>query len=359
MLGIFTDDFYPFIGGMGRYVHELTRRLPRGRVRIFSPCRNHIPNHVRVEPALHRRLQNLSYSFWLHRHIERIIDAYRLTRINIHCGPGGLFLLRSLHVPVIATCHHTYWQQSHRIPSQFWKRVFIPFEKQTYRNAGRVLCQSPDTEDVLSKRYGIDPADIAVNPIGIDPGQFHPIEGSTKIPESLLFVGRLGKRKGVDFLLRSMHGVVEKMPGVMLYIGGSGKGQRRLQKYVHKHHLSENVTFLGHIPGNRMNEWYNRVNCVVVPSMFEGFGLTVTEAMAAGTPVIATQVDSLRNLIADGVDGSLVPYGNVRMLGQRICSLLSDPEKQAAFSSKGIEKAKRRYAWDGIISVFMRDAKIG
>jgi len=210
----------------------------------------------------------------------------------------------------------------------------------------------------LVKHYSIDPANIVVNPIGIDPRQFHPIEGMKKIPGSLLFVGRLDKRKGVDFLLRSMCYVVDEIPDAMLYIGGRGKGRGELQRYVNKHRLSENVTFLGHIPGNQINQWYNRVGCVVVPSMFEGFGLTVTEAMAAGTPVIATQVDSLKHLITDGMDGFLVPYGDVQMLGRRISSLLGDPGRRAAFSSKGLEKTERRYAWEGIISTYMRETHL-
>lgn len=357
-LGIFTDDFYPFIGGMGRYVHELTRQLPRDQVIIFSPSENEIPNHVRVIPVLHRKLRNLSYSFWLHRNVSRIISEYDLARINIQCGPGGLFLLRLLDVPVVATVHHTWWQQSHYIPSQFWKRLFVPFERWTYRRADKIICDAADSRNVLIERYGIAPEKIVVIPIGIDPQLFHPMEEIRVIPNSLLFVGRPDKRKGIDFLLQAMPRVVEKVPDVHLHIGGTGKGLEIRKRYVKDRHIERNVTFLGFIPEDRLNHWYNRVQCVIVPSVFEGFGLTVLEAMAAGTPVIATDVDSLRDLVEDGEDGYLVTYGDVPMLADRIISLLKDRNKRNSFAEKGKEKVKRVYHWDCIIEAFRKEVHL-
>lgn len=354
-LGILTDDFYPFIGGMGRYVHELSRQLPREQIIIFSPSENEIPNHVRVTPALHRKLRNLSYSFWLHRNVNRVISDHNLSRINIQCGPGGLFLLRSLDIPVIATCHHTWWQQSHYIPSQFWKRLFVPFERRTYQRADRIICDAADSRDILIEKYDMPPEKIVVIPIGVDPQQFHPIESEGKIPHSLLFIGRPDKRKGIDFLLQAMRRVVERIPDSKLFVGGTGRGQARLRRVVKDLHIERNMEFLGFIPEEELNRWYNRVQCVIVPSVFEGFGLTVVEAMAAGTAVIATNVDSLRDLVEHDVDGYLVDYGDSIALGDAIVSLLGDEDKRVSFVEKGIEKVERRYRWDSILEAFMKE----
>jgi len=355
-LGIFTDDFYPFIGGMGRYVHELSKRLPRDRVVIFSPSENGISNHVRIEPVLHRRLRNLSYSWWLHRNIDRTIVDYDLTGANIQCGPGGLFLLRSLDIRVVATCHHTWWQQSHHIPGQFWKRLLIPFERRTYHRADTVICDAADSRRVLVDNYGISPEKVTVIPIGVDSQAFHPIRGTDVIPGSLLFVGRPDRRKGIDFLLRAMPDVVKHIPTVRLYISGTGKGTKRWKRFVREHHLEKHVTFLGFVPESRLNHWYNRVQCVIVPSVFEGFGLTALEAMAAGTAVIATNVDSLRDLVSDGVDGRLVEYGDTAALCSRVVSLLGNAGMREALAKRGLEKVKRFYSWDGIAEAFMREA---
>ena len=345
-LGLFTDDFYPFIGGMGRYVYEVTQRVPDSDLIIFSPCSNDMPNHVQVNPPHHHQLRNLSYSFWLHWNIEKIIRQYRLSRINIQCGPGGLLLLKKIGIPVVATCYHTWWQQSQYIGSQFWKKVFIPFERRTYRLADKIICISEDSRNMLVERYGIPPAKIEVIHPGVDINRFYPLADTQKIPNSLLYVGRVDRRKGADFLIRSIPYVVEHIPELQLYIGGRGKDLAKIKQFVDRHDLSKNVKFLGFIPDDDLNMWYNKVQCVVVPSVFEGFGLTAVEAMAAGTSAICTRVDSLRNIIQDGRCGYLVDYGDTTALGKKMVSLLRDERKQIEFGQQGREAVERHYNWD-------------
>jgi glycosyltransferase involved in cell wall biosynthesis len=345
-LGIFTDDFYPHIGGIGRYVYEVTRRLPEEKLLIFSPCDNEVPNHIRVNPPLHKRFRNLSFSAWLHRNVQDMIKRYRLSRINIQCGPGGLFLLRKIEVPVIATCYHTWWQQAHHIRSQFWKKIFLPFERHTYGLADRIVCISKDSRNMLVEKYGIQPDKIAVVHPGVDIHRFFPIGNTEKTPNSVLFVGRVDKRKGADFLIRSMPHVVDRIPEVKLYIGGEGKGLSKLKQFVDTHHLSRNVQFLGFIPDDALNMWYNRVQCVVVPSVFEGFGLTAVESMAAGTSVICTRVASLQHIIENGVCGYHVEYNDTTALGEKIVSLLKDRNMQNEFGKKGREMVELHYNWD-------------
>ena len=345
-LGLFTDDFYPYIGGMGRFVYELTWRIPESRLIIFSPCSNEMPNHIQVSPSLHQQLRNLSYSYWLHRNLEKLIGQYSLTRINIQCGPGGIFLLKRAGIPVIATCYHTWWQQSHYIGSQFWKKCFVPFERYTYRLANTIICISEDSRKVLIEKYGIAPDKLAVVHPGADIQCFFPIAEVDRLPNSVLFVGRVDKRKGADFLIRSLPYVVEHLPEVQLYIGGKGKDLAKLKQFADAHGLFENVKFLGFIPDDDLNMWYNKVRCVVVPSVFEGFGLTAVEAMASGTSVICTRVDSLRDIVQNSNCGYLVDYGDTTALSQKIISLLKDTNKQNEFSQKGREAVERLYNWD-------------
>ena len=162
----------------------------------------------------------------------------------------------------------------------------------------------------------------------------------------MLFVGRVDKRKGADFLIRSLPYVVEHLPEVQLYIGGKGKDLAKLKQFADAHGLSENVKFLGFIPDDDLNMWYNKARCVVVPSVFEGFGLTAVEAMASGTSVICTRVDSLKDIVQNSNCGYLVDYGDTTALSQKIISLLKDTNKQNEFSQKGREAVERLYNWD-------------
>ena len=345
-LGIFTDDFYPHIGGMGRYVYEVTSRLPKKQLLIFSSGDNKIINHIRVKTRFHSKLKNLSFSVWLHQNVNQLMKKYNLSKINIQCGPGGLFLIKNVDVPVIATCHHTYWQQAHYIKSQFWKRIFIPFEKRTYQRADRIICDSEDSKHILTDKYDISPEKIVVIPIGVDGNRFYSINSVRKIPKSLLFVGRIDKRKGVEFLIKAMRLVVKEIPDVKLFIGGTGKDMPKLKKYVKRHNLGENVEFLGFIFEDKLNEWYNKVQCVVVPSVFEGFGLTAIETMSCGTPVIATNVNGLKDIVENDVNGFLVEYNDIPSLSDRIIYLLGNKTKQAEFIKKGKKKVATVYNWD-------------
>jgi glycosyltransferase involved in cell wall biosynthesis len=348
-LGIFSDDFLPFSGGMGRYLVEVTRRLPEARHLVFSPCDNRIPNHIQVRPAFHDSLHNISFSIWLHRAVDRLIDRYALTRINIQCGPGGIFLLKKIRVPVVATCYHTWWQQSHYIPAQFWKRVFIPFERRTYQRADRVICISEDSRDILAKKYRIPPDKLAVITPGVDTRQFFPMPEIKKRRNSLLYVGRVDRRKGVDFLIRAMPEVARQIPDVTLYVGGTGKDLPLLKNFVRAQSLERNVEFLGFIPENSLNTWYNQVQCAIAPSVFEGFGLTVVEAMAAGTSVISTRVDSIRRIVRDGTCGYLVDYGDTAALARRVVDLLGDEATRAKFVEEGLKQVRSLFSWEAVM----------
>jgi D-inositol-3-phosphate glycosyltransferase len=87
---------------------------------------------------------------------------------------------------------------------------------------------------------------------------------------------------------------------------------------------------------------------VIIPSVFEGFGLTAIEAMACGTPVIATDVDALRDVIEDGENGLLVPYNDIEALSTKILYLLKNQAEQLKFSINGRKKVQTVYNWDNI-----------
>ncbi|MCK4825994.1 glycosyltransferase family 4 protein, partial [bacterium] len=198
-------------------------------------------------------------------------------------------------------------------------------------------------------KYDVPPDKMVVIPIGVDANKFYPIANIKKIPNSILFVGRVEKRKGPDFLIRAMPLVAKKIPEVRLFVGGTGKEVPKLKRYSKEFNLERNVEFLGFVPEGKLNVWYNRVQCVVVPSMFEGFGLTVIEAMAAGTCVVATNVDSLKDIVEDDVSGFLVDYDDVHALSEKIVRLLGDKKKQEEFIEKGKEMVETIFNWDVVM----------
>ena len=310
---------------------------------FFSPAQNSLPDHILITHWAIHLFKQVGVSIWLFFNGNNIISEYRLDKLNIHAGPGGVLLIRKLPIQVLVTCHHTYWQQYTHIKSQFWKRIFLPFERRTYRLADKIICDCEDTKRVLIERYAIPSGKITVIHCAVDAKKFN-FKKLPKKPGSVLYVGRIAKRKGIDFLIRSMPLVVGAMPDAQLLVGGKGSYLEKMKSLVRQLNLEHNVTFLGFIPDDQLNELYNRAQCVVVPSIFEGFGITVIEALAAGTRVVGTDVDGIREILHSGDFGRLAPYGDHRALADAIVAELKEPKRAGALPPQyGVEQFRERY----------------
>jgi len=327
--GIITFDFFPFIGGIGRFTYTLYNELKSKDIIFFSPTVNTLDNHIHVNFWAVRFFKQVGVSIWLLLHGKRIISEYRLDKLNIHAGPGGVLYIRKLPIPVFVTCHHTYWQQFTYIKSQFWKRIFLPFEQRTYRLADRIICDCEDTKRVLIERYDVPPGKITVIHCAVDTGKFHVVNLPEK-PHCALYVGRIAKRKGIDFLICSMPYVVQMIPDVQLLVGGKGTYLEKMKSLVRKLNLERNVSFLGFVPDDHLNTLYNQAQCVVVPSIFEGFGISVIEALAAGKRVVGTNTDGIREILRNPDLGRLVPYGDTGALAEAIAAELNEPKRAGA-----------------------------
>lgn len=324
--GIITYDFFPLIGGIGRVTYTLYCAFKNNNILFFSPADNVLPGHIRLNFWAVRFIKQVGVSVWLHLNVHKIISEYSLDKLNIHSGSGGVLFFRRIGIPVIITCHHTYWQQYTYIKSQFWKRIFLPFEKRTYRLADKIICDCEDTKRVLLERYDIPEEKLIVITCAVDSKNFYN-SGQQKNPNSILYIGRIDKRKGIEFLIRSMPYVVQQIPEARLLIGGKGSYLEKMKSLVSQLDLERNVTFLGFIPDDQLNSLYNKAQCVVVPSIFEGFGMTVIEALAAGTRVVGTNVDGIRSTLTSGDYGPLVPYGNQCAMAEAIIAELKNPRK--------------------------------
>jgi glycosyltransferase involved in cell wall biosynthesis len=302
------------------------RELKGSDVLFFSPAENSLPGHIQLKHWSIRFFKQMGVSIWLYFNGRQIISGYHLDKLNVHAGPGGVLVVRKLPVPVIVTCHHTYWQQYTHIKSQFWKRIFLPFELRTYRIADRIICDCEDTKRVLIERYGISVKKISVIHCAVDPEKFH-FKGLPKASNSVLYIGRLAKRKGIEFLIRSMPLVVRTVPDARLLVGGKGSCLEKMKSLVRHLELEGNVSFLDFVPEDQLNTLYNQAQCVVVPSVFEGFGITVIEALAAGTRVVGTDVDGIREILKRGEYGRLVPYGDSQALAEAIIAELNEPKR--------------------------------
>lgn len=160
-------------------------------------------------------------------------------------------------------------------------------------------------------------------------------------------VGRLTEQKGHTYLLDAFAAVVRELPSARLLVVGDGELHLALERQAARLRLDDSVTFTGHradVPRIMM-----ALDVLVVPSLWEGFGLVLLEAMAAGKPIVASCVSAIPEIVADGETGLLVPPGDPRSLAQALLQMLRAPELGRRMGRKGRAQLAREFGVEKMV----------
>ncbi|MGY8732816.1 MAG: glycosyltransferase [Pirellulales bacterium] len=172
--------------------------------------------------------------------------------------------------------------------------------------------------------------------------------GVTADQHLIVYMGRLRTVKGVEFGIRAFATALEQLPNIRMVLTGEGDQRNFLSSLVSKLGISEQVEFLG--VRNDVPELLGAADSVLMPSLTEGFPRTAIEAMAAGKPVIATNVGGTPEAIIDGETGILVPARDSDALASAIVRLVGDSDLQARLGAAGRERAAQNYSVDKYVS---------
>jgi D-inositol-3-phosphate glycosyltransferase len=231
--------------------------------------------------------------------------------------------------------------------------------------ADAIIAATTLEREQMRSFYGADPDRIQIVPPGVDLDLFRPLpceesRAAVGIPldhHMILFVGRIQPIKGIDTLIRAMAVLLRKrrhFKGKMCLsiIGGAGDPATdgelaRLQALEQELGIDDVVTFLGSRAQETLVNYYNAASMVVVPSHYESFGMVALEAMACGTPVIASDVGGLSLNIADGFNGYLVPKGDVEALAYKMELMLEHEQLRAQLGTQACQWAQR-FSWQTI-----------
>lgn len=217
-----------------------------------------------------------------------------------------------------------------------------------------VVAVSPSTREDLVRR-GLSRDRITVIPNGLDHEQYQPAAAAAE--EGLVvFVGRLEYYKGVDVLLDAWPRVREACPHARLVLVGAGTADASLRERVREEGLADCVSFEGFVDEATKIAWMQRATVLVQPSHKEGWGLTVPEANACGTPVVATDVPGLRDSVRHDETGLLVRAADAEALAAGVCKVLQDAGLRARLSAGALEWA-RRFRWDEVTAAFATVAR--
>jgi glycosyltransferase involved in cell wall biosynthesis len=157
-------------------------------------------------------------------------------------------------------------------------------------------------------------------------------------------ISRLSYEKGIDVLIEAMPLVLSKIPGATLTVAGDGSERERLVNQCNELQVTSSVHWAGTVPREEALKMLSGADIAVVPSRFEGFGLTAIEAMALGTPVLASNTDGLAEIIRHGETGWLFTSGDPAALADGVTELWEQPELRKLISGSALETVRDKYS---------------
>ncbi|MFX1466666.1 MAG: glycosyltransferase family 4 protein [Promethearchaeota archaeon] len=163
----------------------------------------------------------------------------------------------------------------------------------------------------------------------------------------ILFVGRLVKYKGIEYLLKAMKTIIPAFKNICLLIVGDGPLRNKLEYLSNKMNLKSNIVFTGNVSNRILRNIYRIADLFVLPSISnsEGFGIVLIEAMAHAKPVVASNVGGIPHIVKNGFNGLLVAPRNYIELGNKIIDLLSDDIYSQKLGQRGQEYITKNYSW--------------
>jgi D-inositol-3-phosphate glycosyltransferase len=387
-------------GGMNVYVRELSRELGARGLTVDIYTRSQDPAVPRVRPlwanvrVIHLPAgpeepysKNLVYD-----HLPQFLSELRTFAAGEHItydlvhshywlsGWVARELAREAALPTVHMFHTLGKMKDAVARSEAEKETAtrIRIEEELMRDMSRIIAATRFDKSQMVELYGANPHKIVVVPLGVDPGVFRPIpRGEARQAVGLdlpgmcrlvLFVGRMDPLKGLDTLLQAVCKLNDLEPELvkglcMAVIGGdadeNGAGFNNelecLDKLKDQAGLRDLVIFLGSRAQDTLPYYYSAAEVCVVPSHYESFGLVALEAMACGTPVIASRVGGLQLTVEDGVTGFLVPVGDANALAEKLRIVLVDSELRERLGANARRKAQG-YTWrvaaDRILKVY-------
>jgi glycosyltransferase involved in cell wall biosynthesis len=193
---------------------------------------------------------------------------------------------------------------------------------------------------------------ISVIPIGVDTLTFHPVRREKDVDIFFLSVlDHFHHFKGLEILLNAVRLVAQERPDLRVVIGGGGPELSRYVARVRELGIERQVRFVGYIPQEEMNDWYNRSRVFILPSTdpaLETFGIVLLEAMAAGRPVITTEIAGVADDIQSWGAGIIVRRNSPSALARGINALLEDDELADQMGARGRQLVEKQYQWHDI-----------
>jgi glycosyltransferase involved in cell wall biosynthesis/O-antigen/teichoic acid export membrane protein len=334
-------------GGAEVYIHEIAKRWVRdgSKVTMFVGNDSHSPRHETID-GVHIVRRGGFYFVYFWAFLYYMIHFRGKYDVIIDCQNGVPFFA-SLYatektIPLIFHVHQKVFQQHLPFPlagiAKTIEKKLMPF---AYRH-GIIITISDSTKCDLVN-LGLDSKKIKIIYPGADLSSILP--GEKELFPFIVYIGRLKHYKSIDTLINAFNEVQIKVPQSKLTIAGSGDELDKLKKLTQKLKISDKVTFTGRISDTEKVNLLQKAWVFVHPSKMEGWGITVIEANAAGTPVVASDVSGLRESVSHTKTGFLVAEGKHQQFAEKIAEIILNEELRFRLSTNSLEWSKR-FDWE-------------
>ncbi len=361
---------------MNVYVLELSRELARlgYEVDIFTRLDGELPRVEQIAPNLRlvrieagpaepvEKEEIVRFLPEFHRNMRQFAEEQPGGYDIIHShywqsGWAGTLLARELDRPHVVMFHTLGEVKNRARFGEEEPRLRIRHERTIARRATAIVTASSHERQLLERYYGADPERMYTVPCGVDLELFQPRDRAVarqrlnldQEAPVLLWVGRLEKLKGVEILVEAA-AELDRRDFTLLIVGGDERAQtmrRELDAQAAAAGISANIRFEGAVPHDALPWYYSAADVCVVPSYYESFGLVAVEAMACGTPVVASRVGGLVSTVIDGVTGYLIPWRCPGPFAEKLEVLLENPELRANFS-RAAQRSVERFRWSTV-----------
>ena len=349
---------FAFPGGVINHISSLEQYLTRmgHEVKVIAPASKAVstfgdrfipigkPRSIPTSGSIAR----ITVSMRLASTIKRVLEEEKFDIVHLHepfmpmlCSA----VLRFSDALNIGTFHACDGSPGYNFG---WPISLIMLKRRRHKLHGKIAVSKPAMW--FASKYV--PGEYAIVPNGVDTEHFSPdvspIEEFCDGKQNILFLGRLEKRKGLNYLLKAYEQVKQEVPDSRLIVVGPGtRLRKRYERWIKRHDLKD-VVLIGYAPYAELPRYYKSADVFCSPATSrESFGIVLLEAMAVGKPIVATNIDGYASVVSDGEDGVLVPPKDSKSLARALVSVLRDKALQQRMGEKGKLKAAE-YSWERV-----------
>lgn len=384
-------EFLPHIvGGLGAHVSALAPALARQGVQVTivtprwnggAPVEQVSSNLVvyRIDPPVQRmgnffadvqqtnlNLEEVAHSIWGSADAEGVNLGFDLIHAHDWLVGFAAEALKRLHKrPLIATIHAT---ERGRGRGELRGEMAVSIDGVewwlTYESV-RIITASTFMAQEVKNYFRVPPDKVVVVPNGVNTEPFDVLDGvdltefraQWALPEDkvIFYVGRIQAEKGVHLLVEAAPPILSKHPATKFILAGTGGLLDQLRLRALELNVAERVSLPGYVSDSTRDRLYKTSTAAVFPSLYEPFGIVALEAMAAECPVIVSDVGGLREVVQNGVTGTVVVPDHVDSLVHGIINTLDRPDLARIRSGNAYRLVKREYTWDHIAAHTIRE----